>query len=262
VKYTNKYNAPAPWVRAVLNDPYDSGTDEHGRKSDFTASQISGWQPPRCYALLKTFEGSDQLAVDVCSRVATMIVNGVHSLAERAARPGIDICEVRYFADFEVDGKVYLVSAKIDLFEQDTGILWDWKTAKAGGYAKGRGKKADYISQLNIAREIMLRQKRPIEARELKIIGILKDWADYISDPPAPVIAVDLPIWEREKTLAFIKGQIRARVAALKELPLCTTKETLGGRKCGTYNCEANSVCTQYQEMLKTGLAHERAEGE
>lgn len=253
MKYTNKYNAPAPFVRAVENDPYDNGG------ADFTASQISGWETPRCYALLRLFK--DQITVDVCSRTATMIGNGVHSLAERAARPGIDLCEVRYFADFVVDGKTYVVSAKIDLYEQDTGILWDWKTAKSGGFAKGRGKKPDYKAQLNIAREIMMRQPTPIEPRELKIIGILKDWADYISDPPAPVIAVDLPVWPREETVAFIEKQIRARVAALKDLPECTTGETLGGKKCGTYNCEANSVCTQYQEMLKTGLA-QRAEGE
>lgn len=252
MKYTNKYGLPEAFVRAVVNDPYNKGA------SDFSATGLAN--PPRATALVKL--NPDALQVDVSSRVAAIIGQGSHSIAERAARPGIDLCEERLFAKFNVDGETYTVSAALDLYETDTQTLTDWKTTKAYAFSKkaGSGQKPEWIEQLNIGAELLRRNGH--DPKKLVIIALLKDWsqreAGQSGMPESEVIAVELPLWEPSQATAHIEDRIRAHVAALKELPLCNSKETWGGRRCGQY-CDAASVCTQYQEALKTGILTKKA---
>lgn len=255
MKYTNKYNLPEAFVRAVVNDPYDKGL------SDFSATGLA--VPPRASALIEKHFAT--LEVDVSSRVAAIIGQGSHSVAERAARANLDICEERFFSKFEVDGKVYTISSQVDLFEKDSGVLYDWKTTKAYAFSKkaGSGKKPEWIEQLNIAAEIMRRNGHT--PKSLQIIAMLKDWSKREAGSPgmpeSEVLAVELPMWESDVVVAHIQARIRAQVAARVNLPDCTTKETWGGNRCGQW-CDANSVCEQYQNGLKTGLITKKAEGE
>ena len=247
MKYTNRYNLPDAFVRAVINDPYSKGA------SDFSATGLAN--PPRATALIEKFK--DQVTVDVSSRVAAIIGQGSHSVAERAARPNIDLCEERLFAKFTVDGQEFTVSAAVDLYEKDSGTLMDWKTTKAYAFSKkaGSGKKPEWIDQLNIGAELLRRNS--YEPTRLVIIAMLKDWnmreAGSAGMPESEVLAVELPLWESAKVVAHIEDRIRAHVAAKTTLPLCNTKENWAGRRCGQW-CDANSVCDQYQESLKTGL--------
>jgi hypothetical protein len=158
-----------------------------------------------------------------------------------------------------VDGRVWTVSAQVDLYEPDTGNLYDWKTTKAYAFSKkaGSGRKPEWIEQMNIGAEIMRRQTTPIVPRSLQIIAMLKDWnkrdAATGSHPPSEVVAVELPLWEREKVVAHIEERIRLHVQARQKLPACTMKETWGGNRCGQW-CDAASVCEQYKISLKTGI--------
>jgi hypothetical protein len=255
MKITNKYGLPQVFIRAVENDPYDKG------KSDFSATGLAN--PPRATALLKTH--ADKIEIDASSRVAAIIGQGTHSIAERAARLGLDLCEDRFFSEFVVDEQKYIVSAQLDLFEMDTGCLYDWKTTKAYAFSKkaGAGKKPEWIEQLNIGAEIL--RRNGFVPKNLIIIALLKDWvkrdAGREGMPESEVLSVELPMWPQSKVVEHIENRIRAHVAALKALPLCTTKETWGGNRCGQW-CDASSVCEQYQEGLKTGILHKKAEGE
>lgn len=254
MKYTNKFGLPDVFVRAVINDPYTKG------KSDFSATGLAN--PPRATVLLERY--SDNVEVDVSSRVAAIIGQGSHSIAERAARKDVDICEERLFAKFKVDDEIYTVSGQLDLYEKDTCILYDWKTTKAYAFSKkaGSGKKPEWIEQLNIGAELLRRNGH--EPRELKIIAMLKDWKEMEAGspgmPPSEVVSVDLPMWSSEKVTAHIEDKIRAVAQARKKLPLCSSKDTWGGNRCRRW-CDANSVCSQYQESLKTGIM-QKAEGE
>lgn len=247
MKITNKFELPDAFVRAVTNDPYSRG------ESDFSATGLE--IPARAAALIEKHK--DSLEIDASTKVAIIIGQGTHSIVERAARPDIDICEKRYFAEFLVDGKLYKVSAQIDLYETDTRILYDWKTTKAYAFHKksGGGKKPEWISQMNIGAEIM--RRNDIVPKSLKIIAMLKDWnkreALTPGYPPTEVMAVDLPMWSRDEVSDYIATRIRAHVAAKASLPLCSSKETWGGNRCGGW-CDASSVCSQYQESKKTGL--------
>jgi hypothetical protein len=257
VKYTNKYGLPEAFVRAVVNDPYSKG------ESDFSATGLAN--PPRASALIEKFY--DQIEVDVTSRVAAIIGQGSHSIAERAARPNIDICEKRFFAKIEVDGETYTISAQVDLFETDSHTLHDWKTTKAYAFSKkaGSGKKPEWIEQLNIGAWILSKQPEQYIVKKLSIIAMLKDWskreAGSAGMPESEVLAVELPMWAPDVTEAHIKARVRAHVAARKELPTCGPKEHWGGNRCGQW-CDASSVCEQYKDSLKSGLINKKAEGE
>jgi hypothetical protein len=246
MKLVNRYGAPDAFFRAVQNDPYE----KHG---DFSATGLL--QPPRATVLLELHK--DTIEVDVTTKIAACIGQGVHSLLERAARPGIDIVEKRYFASFDVDGKSYVVSAQIDLYEGDTKTLSDWKTTKAYAFSKkaGNGRKPEWIQQMNIQR--LLCEQNGVEVRTMQIIGLLKDWnkreAQAGSHPATEIMTVEIPVWSREATQEFIVDRIRAHVNARHSLPQCSSKEAWGGSRCGQW-CDANSVCSQYQNSLKTGL--------
>lgn len=244
MKYINNLQAPEPFFRAVKNDTYDSGG------SDFTATSLAN--PPKVYALMKKY--GEGLETEANTRVASLIGQAIHKLAERAARPGIDLVEQRYFSKF----LGYKVSAQIDLLEQDTGILYDWKSTKAYAFHQktGAGQKPEYITQMNIGLELLRRNN--LEARELHIIALLKDWDEKKAEadpgyPQSEVIEVSLPIWSREKTVAYIEERIQLHVKALKELPECSSKDTWGGNRCRRW-CDVNSVCEQYKavQALKT----------
>lgn len=248
MKYTNKFNLPDAFYRAVINDPYTKG------ESDFSATGLLN--PPRATVLLE--QHKDTIEIDVSTRVATTIGQGVHSILERAARPG-DIIEKRFFAPFKVDNEVYMVSAQVDIFEADSGTLSDWKTTKAYAFHKKAGSKFEYEAQMNIGAFLM--RASGIDVKELRIIGLLKDW-DYRKAkeepgyPPTEIMTMEIDMWSLEETEIFIKDRIKAIVQARIELPRCTSKESWGGNKCRQW-CDAASVCSQYQESKKTGVLHE-----
>lgn len=246
MKYTNHHNLHRSFVRAVENDVYDNGG------SDFTATSLS--DPPRLSALYKKHK--DELEQDVVLKSAALLGQGVHSIAERAARELIDICETRFFAKFEVDGKKYLVSAQVDLYETDSGDLIDWKTSKAYAFSKKAryGQKEEWIIQLNVAAE-MLRRNGYMPTR-LVINGFMKNWEEKHLDsenylhhipgyPEAEAKSVYLPMWSTAQVTNYIQDRIRLHSQALLELPECSRKDTWNGNRCKKW-CPVNKFCTQY----------------
>jgi hypothetical protein len=246
MKYTNIHGLPEVFVRAVENDPYSRGD------SDFSATSLS--EPPRAQALKIKYER--ELKVDVSSRVASIIGQGMHSIAERAARPKIDICEQRFFLEVRVDNKDYRVSAQVDLYEKDTETLYDWKSTKAYAFSRkaGGGLKPEWITQLNVGAELMRRNGYKVKG--LFIIALLKDWDQRkagIDHPISEVCQIEIPLWESNEVIKFIKSRIRAHISARANLPLCDKEENWNMRRCDRW-CDANSVCSQFQDSIKTGL--------
>lgn len=248
IAYTNRFGLPDAFVRAVLSDPYNNGG------ADFSATGLQN--PPRATALIERFK--NEIEVDVSSRVASIIGQGAHSIAERAARPGIDLCEKRLFGKFEVDGRDYIVSAQVDLFETDTGNLLDWKTCKAYAFSKkaGGGVKPEWVEQLNIGAELL--RQNGHDPKKLTIIAMLKDWnkreAGSAGMPKSEVVEVNIPMLHRETVTKNIKSRIKAHMSARENLPRCTSQETWNGNRCSGGWCDAASVCEQFKDAQKTGL--------
>lgn len=247
MKYTNNHGLPEVFMRAVLNDAYDN------EGSDFTPSSLS-MTTSRAWALMRL--KPDEVTEDVANRVDSFIGQAIHKSAERAARPG-DLCEKRMSMGVDYKGKTYKVSAQIDLFEVDSGALYDWKSSKAYGVSKkaGSGKKPEYEAQLNIQAELLRRAGHKVTS--LHNIYVVKDWSDQkagqADHPLIPVVIVDYPLWSSEKVFEYILGKMASHLSALDSLPKCTAAETWGGRRCARW-CSAASVCQQYQEACKTGL--------
>lgn len=252
--YTNKYGLPDAFYRAVMGDPYSKG------ESDFSATGLLN--PPRATVLLERH--GNEIEVDVSSRVAATIGQGVHSILERAQREH-DLIETRFFGTFEVMSKSYIVSAQIDLYEPDTETLYDWKTTKAYAFHKKTGTKKEWEIQLNIGAYLLEMSKygERHDVEHLKIIGLLKDW-DYKKAetekgyPPTEVMTMELKRWAPSETEEYIMGRILLVEKARIELPRCTSVETWGGNRCARW-CDASSVCEQYKQARKTGLIGEQA---
>jgi hypothetical protein len=251
VKFTNKYNLPDAFRRAVENDPYSKGD------SDFSATSLL--VPPRAIVLIERFQ--DALEIDISSRVAIIIGQGTHWILERARRPKIDITETRYFGRIHVNDKTYTVSAQIDLFESDTGILSDWKTTKAFAFSKRAAPKREWEAQLNIG-AYLFSSSTGIDVKGLRIIGLLKDWnskkakmeAGY---PETELMSLDIEQWTEDRTIDFIRNKIILIENARQALPQCSSEETWGGNRCQNW-CDAAQVCEQWQKAKKTGLIMEK----
>lgn len=246
VKIVNKSGAPDCFFRAVAADPYSRGA------SDFSATSLL--QPARAFVLLE----NNTVEVDVSTRVATTLGQGTHSTLERAKRKG-DIIETRYFSNFIVDQKSYIVSAQVDLYEGDTKSLYDWKTTKAYAFSTKAGSKYEWEVQLNIGAYLM--DKMGIKVENLYIIGLLKDWDLRKSQtekgyPESPVVQKKIKLWTADAVVQYVEERIRDIVSARASLPKCSSKETWGGNRCSQW-CDAKSVCEQYKETILTGLIGE-----
>jgi hypothetical protein len=150
-----------------------------------------------------------------------------HGIIERANED--DLSEKRYFADFEVGGKIYKVSAQMDTLTLSSGALRDFKFTTIWGFKPGKPPKAEWIAQLNIQKYLMSLNGES-RVKSLEIIGLLRDWqireAKYNQDyPQSPVAIVSIPVWADKQTDAFIKMRIAAHVDAKTALPDCSPEE-------------------------------------
>lgn len=248
MNYTNKHELPDAFFRAVVNDPYNKG------EAEFSATQLQN--PARAIVLMELHK--DKIEIDVSTRVAATIGQGVHSILERAARPDLDVIETRFMREFyfpDGSGSV-TVSAQIDLFEKDTCTLYDWKTTKAFAFHKRSSPKFEWEAQLNIGALII--RESGLLARRLSIIGLLKDW-DYnkgATEPGYPateVMELEIPMWDASRTMDYIFTRARAIRDARLVLPECTGKETWGGNRCRRW-CDVSSVCFQWNKAKQTGV--------
>jgi len=220
MKITNTANLPSPLVAAISNDSYDRG------ECDFTVTELL--QPPRARALTRQHE--DEIEEDASDLIWRLIGQIGHSILERAADPAYS--ERRFFG--WIAGKI--VSGRADLhFDGGFFHLWDYKFTSV--YAAKNGMKPEWEQQINmlrwLAHDEMWRRGRksdmfPIEKGS--ICAIYRDWSkpkaareqDY---PQHGVQVLPVNLWAYDDTLKFMKGRVRAHLAAETKLPLCTDEE-------------------------------------
>jgi hypothetical protein len=172
------------------------------------------------------------------------------------------------------------VSGQPDLIDQD-GIIHDYKLTKVYALKDGWVEdpmeygssaefctgprnwcgKEEWVQQLNLYAELARRQNPPIPVRGLRLTAFLKDYQEkgfkkngaYFPSTreqypwlPSDTTTLHVPLWPTEQATAFLHERLAAHEAAMNELPLCTSGETWGGRKCEGW-CDAAAVCGQYQ---------------
>jgi hypothetical protein len=208
MRLTNRSNLPDAIVQAVKNDSYNKGDAE------FSVTGLL--QPPRISALKQKHDA--EIEEDVEDRLWSLLGQSIHTILERANRSAI--AEKRYFG---MIGGVK-VSAQVDTLDLERGILSDYKVTTVWKFAEGTETPPDWIAQLNMQLELL--RQNGLDATKLQIVGLLRDHQKSKARmdpgyPQSPMMGINIPIWSREKTVAFMWERIVLHQQARISLPEC-----------------------------------------
>tara|TARA_R110002051_G_scaffold168842_2_gene239430 strand:- start:2237 stop:3136 length:900 start_codon:yes stop_codon:yes gene_type:complete len=255
MKFTNKYNLPEIYVRAVTNDPYDSSG------SDISTTVLLG--PPRINALRKIH--ADFLTEDVSDRFFALDGQATHYVIERAKTEN-DLVEERLFYKDDDVTNGWTLSGQFDVLNKD-GNLIDVKNCSVWGVVYG---KIEWEQQLNILdflcrknSEVLTIDGKSIAVKKLSILAFMRDWNKDKAEksdnyPKARVVEVPIKRWTEQEQEDYIRERIKLHQDALKgdTLPLCTPDERWhkpgvfalmkGGRKSSVKNCATRKESEDY----------------
>jgi hypothetical protein len=187
---TNLHGLPDAFVSAVRNDSYVGG-------GDISVTRLI--DSPQKRNLSKTYK---QFVVeDVSDRVWSLMGQCMHTLLERANTTAL--VEERLY--MEVNG--WQLSGQFDRLHLEDKLLQDWKLTtvfKVDG-------SVDWERQLNILR--ILAKHNGYEVERLQVIAVLRDWrrSEALRNPDYPqanVKVIEVPVWDDEQALAYIKERI------------------------------------------------------
>lgn len=197
MQITNRYNLPSAIVNNVLNDEYSRG--------DAMLSVTQLLNSPRIVILQRLNEG--KMSVDVVDRLPSLLGTAMHKVLEKGANPG-DLVEERFF--LEILG--WKISGAVDLqIPKDDGS-WEINDYKMTSVYSVMSEKWEWEAQLNMYAYLM-RESKGRRVTSMKIVAILKDWnrkqgafkPDY---PEAPVVVVDVPVWDDARQKEYIEGRV------------------------------------------------------
>lgn len=155
----------------------------------------------------------------------------LHATLERAARqadPPPLLVEHRLEAQVTVEGTLWTVSGKLDVYEADR-TLWDWKSGSAYSVSDGRQGKSEWACQLNTLAWLLARCGHPRPLR-LAVWGFWKDWSSKLAErdagyPEDDEGYVPIPLWTPDETDAYVRERLRLHEEARHALPECTPEE-------------------------------------
>jgi hypothetical protein len=200
MKITNNFGMPQPFVDFAINDKYSKG------KADISVTSLI--DSPKIRLMKDKYD--DQIEVDAVDMVWALFGTAVHSVLEKSKQSDDIITEERLYK--EVDG--WVLSGAIDRQEfisNDDGSrtvnIIDYKVTSVWSVIYG---KPEWENQLNCY--AYLASKTNVGS--LKVCAILRDWnrrdAEKKEDyPKAPIVFVDIPLWDKSKTEEYIKNRIR-----------------------------------------------------
>jgi len=216
MKLTNKYNLPEPFVLAVKHKTYDN------QGSWRTITELIG--PPKIAHLKRVHD--EEIEVDASELVYTFQGEIVHATIERANKElGTKgwVSEERLFA--EIENKK--ISGAYDLFNPKTGELIDVKNSTAWK-AKGKEVPAEWVQQTNCLASLLRRHGHVVTS--IKILLVIRDHSkpearrdpEY---PQLPVILLDVPIWENERTESFLQERVKLHIEAETKEAECSPED-------------------------------------
>jgi hypothetical protein len=216
MKLTNKYNLPEPFVLAVKGGTYDNGGSWR------SVTELIG--PPKIAHLKRKHD--EELEEDVIDRVYTLQGEIAHGVVERAAKQmGKEgwLSEQRIFK--EVQGKK--ISGAYDLFDPTTGTLIDVKNSTAWKAKKNEAPK-EWVEQTNLLAHLIRGQGHKVNS--IKILLIIRDHSkpearrdpEY---PQAPVVLLEVPIWDEPKCQAYLEERVRLHLDAEVNEATCSPED-------------------------------------
>lgn len=224
MNYTNKYNLPEIYVRAVTNDPYDSSG------SDISTTVLLS--PPRINALRK--KHAEDITEDVADRFFSLDGQAIHYVIERSKTEN-DLVEKRLFYKDKTITNDWTLSGQFDVLNKD-GNLIDVKNCSVWSVIYG---KIEWEQQLNVL-DFLCRKNadklsidnKSIEVKKLSILAFMRDWKATEAErsdnyPKAKVVEIDINRWTEKEQEEYIAERIRLHQKAILEndIPKCTPDE-------------------------------------
>lgn len=225
MKITNYYQLPRAYVNGVkiVSEERVPIPFEY----DYSVSDLL--RPPRVAVLTNRWK--DKLTHDAHDMRSLVMGTAFHSIMERGARETFTfweaIIEEPMKAAIEVEGRSYVVCGIPDLFETDTGELWDWKTCKVFKFQKQDF--LDWERQLNLYAWILRQNNHTVGG--LNVLANITDWnpqaAKMKGVPPTAITELKVELWPEDYTVSFLIDLITKRLDAEEKLPLCTDEERI-----------------------------------
>lgn len=210
MRITNKYNLPAPLVKAVTATRHESDDDPN-------SIRVSGViQPVQLRALMKRHD--DQIEEDAADRIFSLMGTLLHDVLEKSAK-GLDDCTTEQALTTEVLG--WKITGHYDLteFTLDGELLTDWKLTSV--YAmKDKDLKPEWDAQVNIYAHLLRLSGKIVSKAQIVAIG--RDWSksraaresDY---PQRQVIIKPVPLWTSETVHTYLTERISLHQQADRE---------------------------------------------
>ena len=221
MEITNNHKLPKSFVDFARNDKYSKGN------ADISVTTLI--DSPRVRLMRDHF--SSQRTVDAVDMIWPLFGTAVHHILESSGTSEDVIVEERLFS--EVDG--WVLSGAVDHQKMDRSnvSITDYKVTSVWSVIYG---KIEWERQLNLYAYLVQKNKGK-KVNSLQICAILRDWnsrdAKYKQDyPSAPVVLVDILIWDEETRINYIKERISIHQEAQKmydaegEFPFCSDDET------------------------------------
>ena len=264
MKITNKYNLPQALVNAAEKHIH--------RKADISVTELIN--PVRQYWLKQRHW--DEIEEDVSDMFWALLGTAFHLLMEQGADRNTLVEEylVANVAGMELSGTV-------DLYSNNTiGMIQDWKTTSV--YKILKGDFSDWEKQLNVYAYLF--KLHGFDVDKLEALAALKDFSKPKSRrekkyPPAPLIAIPLPLWDNKITTDYIQKRIQLMKQAKDlpddKLPLCSDEERWAtpdiyavmkkGRKSAinariTDQAEATAFALQHKDKDKLYIEYRKGE--
>ena len=225
MRLENKHDLPETIARAIIktNDRYDAGA------VDASVTQLI--QPPRIN-LLRKLHYKDMVR-DLSEELYAVLGSGIHHLLEIGATANM-VVEERLF--LTIDG--WRISGAIDVQEFDGNEvdIIDYKVTSTYSVTKTGDVKEEWLTQLNLQALLVEQNKPEVQVRSLSIMAFLRDWSSSTAQrdpmyPQAPLVKVPIPLWSRQKQLAYARERIALHRKARfdhnmgEELDHCTTED-------------------------------------
>lgn len=218
---TNRYNLPAPIVRAVQRDPYDKGD------SDLSVTELLS--SPRIAHLRRKHD--HEIEQDVSDFLWSLLGSGIHQVLERGGRrEGLGkYTERRLY----LDHRGWRISGGMDFWQDGERVkINDWKfTSAKSVYVP----KVGWEQQLNLY-ALLFEQHYGHPPDALEVIAIIRDWQKEIAEvrpdyPASAMVPVPLRLWTADERWAFLNARLDLHASALagelfdQEPPLCTDED-------------------------------------
>lgn len=224
MKITNKFGMPQPFVDFAINDKYSKG------KADISVTTLI--DSPKIRLMKEKHD--HEIEVDAVDMVWALFGTAVHSVLENSKQSEDIITEERLYST--ISG--WVLSGAVDRQEikDDQITIVDYKVTSVWSVIYG---KPEWENQLNCY-AYLVNDKNAFNKRNvtnLKICAILRDWnrreaerkPDY---PQAPIVFVDIPLWDHEKASKYIINRMALHQEAQilydmhGDLGLCSDEDT------------------------------------